>query len=110
SKRDWSSDVCSSDLETYEEQHQKQYEQLKKRIQSERPTERAKETYQTQYQNKKVDMERTKANEKEIEIGASLQKNLTKQGLAESIVIAEVLGLPQALKPYQNVAAQRKRQ
>ncbi|WP_077621465.1 hypothetical protein [Sediminibacillus massiliensis] len=38
-----------------------------------------------------------------------VRKNLSKKGLAESIVMAEVLGPPRAVKPYQDVIQQKRK-
>lgn len=39
----------------------------------------------------------------------SIAKNVSKKGLAESVVMAEILGPPRALKPYRNVVHNRKK-
>ncbi|WP_226036942.1 hypothetical protein [Aquibacillus saliphilus] len=38
----------------------------------------------------------------------SIKRNLTKKGLAESVVMAEVLGSPKSLKPYRSVINNRR--
>src|SRR5699024_10950928 len=38
-----------------------------------------------------------------------MKKNLTKQGLIDSIVMAEVLGPPRARKPYRSIIYERKK-
>lgn len=39
----------------------------------------------------------------------SVKKNMTKKGLAESVIMAEVLGSPRAVKPYRSIISERKR-
>lgn len=43
------------------------------------------------------------------EISLKLNKRLTQKGLIESVVMAEVLGSPRALKPYRSVTSNRHR-
>lgn len=42
------------------------------------------------------------------EFKKDMKRNLTKQGLIDSIVMAEVLGPPRARKPYRNIINERK--
>ncbi|MEI3613346.1 hypothetical protein [Pseudogracilibacillus sp. SO30301A] len=41
-------------------------------------------------------------------INVNLDKKLTSKGLIESVIMAEVLGPPRALRPYQNIITKRK--
>lgn len=91
----------------FEEQRQKQYEQLRNQMQSTQPKEnQEKETFPKNKFSEKSLKERTESDG--ISINRNIKRKLTKQGLAESIVMAEVLGPPRALNPYQNVAMKRK--
>lgn len=107
--KDTLTDEAETQAETIEEQRQKQYNQLKERIQTEQPMKTEEKEYQKQFE-KRIGLAKesqNEASEKVITNHALLQKKLTKQGLAESIVMAEVLGPPRALNPYQNVAMKR---
>ncbi|GGM31228.1 hypothetical protein GCM10011351_16730 [Paraliobacillus quinghaiensis] len=58
-----------------------------------------------------VDLNRKKdhtAGKKKRKTGISLARNISKEGLAESVIMAEVLGSPRAKKPYQNRPYARK--
>lgn len=91
----------------FEEQRQKQYEQLRNQIQATQPKDdQKKEAFSKRNVPEKNLIEGTESDG--ISIDGNIKKKLTKQGLAESIVMAEVLGPPRALNPYQNVAIKRK--
>jgi len=105
-------ETLSSEVEettnTFEDQRQAQYEQLKQRIQSE-------QQYDNMKDKSNVDLKlptQAAVNQdatEDMDVNNYITKNLTKQGLAESIVMAEVLGPPRALNPYQNIAMKRRR-
>lgn len=78
---------------------------------------RLKQSYQTASTNEQVERSSkqtsTTVSRSEItdseKISLKLNKRLTQKGLIESVVMAEVLGSPRALKPYRNVASNRYR-
>jgi|SRR5699024_5944324 len=95
-----------------EEQRAEQYEELRRRMQTPQTNQqdRSKDSSNLSAENKVKDvdsMEQTTP--KDLEVAYHLQRNLTREGLAESIVMAEVLGPPRALNPYRNVAAKRRK-
>lgn len=47
--------------------------------------------------------------EKTKEPVISVKKNITRKGLAESVIMAEILGSPRSVKPYRSVISERKR-
>lgn len=52
----------------------------------------------------------TQDTRKRRETSVTIEDSLTERGLINSVIMAEVLGAPRALKPYQSVARQRIRQ
>src|SRR5699024_11147944 len=96
-----------------EEQRAEQYEELRRRMQTPQTNQqdRSKDSSNLSAENKvkDVDSMEQKTTPKDLEVAYHLQRNLTREGLAESIVMAEVLGPPRALNPYRNVAAKRRK-
>ncbi len=90
-----------------QEQRQEQYEQLKRRLQPSNQRTKDEPLPETRVSVKPVN---TSSDQEKLEVMKQFDKKLTRQGLAESIVMAEVLGPPRALNPYQNVAMKRRRQ
>ena len=90
-----------------EEQRQEQYEQLKRRLQPSHQQKGEEDVYNRLAQKQQVG---AKPQSTDLAVSEHLGERLTREGLAESIVMAEVLGPPRALNPYQNVAMRRRRQ
>lgn len=94
---------------TVEEQRKEQYEQLRRRMQPTHRDNDHKNEHVVRNKAKHVDSKQADVEATELVVAHQLEKKLTRKGLAESIVMAEVLGPPRALNPYQNVAVRRKR-
>lgn len=88
-----------------DEQRKEQYDQLRRRIQSDQHNSVGEHRVDVKTPKKQ---DESQPETEAISFEKHLEKNLTKQGLAESIVMAEVLGPPRALNPYQNVAVRRR--
>lgn len=89
-----------------EEQRSKQMEELRRRVSRSTVDEEDSHSGLTKRRNEKS-TQRSVSLSKNASV--DLKKKLTREGLVESVVMAEVLGPPRALKPYRNVASNRYR-
>ena len=91
------------------DQRKEQYERLRSRYQPTLHTEskEQKKTMQLGMQSHSLHVEGEEVEYPEIKV--NLDKKLTSRGLIESVIMAEVLGPPRALSPYQNIVSKRKR-
>lgn len=90
---------------TIEEQRQEQYERLRSQYQTAYNEEDAKKALNQAVQGQTS----IKRKEEVAKVDIHLDKKLTSaEGLIESVIMAEVLGPPRALNPYQNIVAKRK--
>lgn len=48
-------------------------------------------------------------NAKSRDVAINIKTSMTREGLAKSVVMAEVLGPPRAVKPYRSIISERKR-
>lgn len=108
--RDTITEATQEMPKSIEEQRKEQYEELRRRMQKTQPDDREHKANvrSATSENNHVPVE-TDSTADDLKVVQQLEKNLTRKGLAESIVMAEVLGLPRALNPYQNVASKRRR-
>src|SRR5690625_3961192 len=56
----------------------------------------------------RIKVENTNKNHKEQAFKQDFNKSLTRKGLVNSVIMAEVLGAPRARKPYQSVVTKRR--
>lgn len=91
-----------------EEQVQEQYDRLRSQYQTSQDLES--DSLQPKYRQsgleKQVEAQRTE--EGNVRVNVNVDKKLTHKGLIESVIMAEVLGPPRALNPYQNIIMKRK--
>lgn len=90
-----------------EDQRQEQYERLRSRYQPTLHTESKDQKKTMHMQSHSLHVEGEEVEYPEIKV--NLDKKLTSKGLIESVIMAEVLGPPRALSPYQNIVSKRKR-
>lgn len=88
-----------------QQQQQAQYDQLKKNIAAEYGSQSDK----AETRSFPVSSNPYRTENKGIGKDLHLQDRLTSSGLIESVIMAEVLGAPRALNPYQNIAKRRSR-
>lgn len=93
-------------VDRIEEQRQKQYEKLAGNIAQAAQFE-ADEEVKPQLLNKQTETQSAKL--KQGSFKKNFKKQLTKEGLVNSIVMAEILGPPRAKRPYENVLTKRRR-
>lgn len=86
---------------SYLEERQLQFERLQSRYASQSNIEESRTTLNT------TNILREQSNVQEME-KVDLSNKLTREGLIESVMMAEVLGPPRALKPYQSIVNQRR--
>ncbi|WP_042223420.1 hypothetical protein [Oceanobacillus manasiensis] len=98
------------DTSSIDDQHQSQLDQLADRYAT---AKRSAENI-SNHQHRTSPLKEERGN-KEEQLSSSQKKfkkqinrNLTKQGLANGIIMAEILGPPRAKKPYRNVISERK--
>lgn len=92
--------VQESVSKSMEEQRQEQYDRLKRQYES-----------SSQYDEPKRDVKERKLQpeqEEVVQVNIKLEDKLSSKGLIESVIMAEVLGPPRALNPYQNIVMKRK--
>lgn len=89
---------------TIEQHRAKQLEQLQRHHQSSRQEDRPHTGMHVEPTVSIVSKETT-----EDDVTIDLKDKLTHQGLIDSVIMAEVLGSPRALKPYQNISRARRR-
>lgn len=90
-----------------EQQRQEQYDRLRNRYKPTTLTDSKdhNEGIQSGFESRPLNVERRETEA----INVNLDKKLTSKGLIESVIMAEVLGPPRALSPYQNIVSKRKR-
>ncbi|HIV73639.1 MAG TPA: hypothetical protein H9895_00990 [Candidatus Pseudogracilibacillus intestinigallinarum] len=93
-------DHATETLESIEEQRQKQYERLRSQYQSQSNEEDVKEDLSALLKPKKAAKQ---------DVSIAIEKKLTREGIVEGIIMAEVLGPPRALKPYDTNPMNRRR-
>lgn len=98
----------------YYEKKKEQIDSLKREAGNEKPTTISRSEI-TMGENRKSIDDRNAGKEKEAVSfshtgnAISIKDKLTKESLAESVVMAEVLGPPRAVKPYRSVITERKK-
>lgn len=101
---------------TFEEQRQEQYERLKRNVKRDVSTQRKQleknQDHKANLESVPVteDLPPIQSHHSSVKVGSiHLEDKLSARGLIDSVIMAEVLGPPRALNPYQNIAAKRKR-
>ncbi len=91
-----------------EEHVQEQYDRLRNQYQSSREieTDSLHSTSLPLRQENQMEVQRTEEEHPSVQV--NLDKKLTSKGLIESVIMAEVLGSPRALNPYQNIITKRR--
>lgn len=89
----------SAELQTYFDEKQEQLKQLQSNLGVDPESSQYEQALQ-KYQELKVKKE-SKPKTKQRKTAFSVARNISKEGLAESVIMAEVLGPPRAKKPYQ---------
>lgn len=93
-------------LTTIEEQRQEQYERLRSKLNTLPTTEN---NVQVEDMRFEITNQKMPTNEEEVpSVQMKLEDRLSSQGLIESVIMAEVLGPPRALNPYQNIVVKRR--
>ncbi|WP_200416261.1 hypothetical protein [Virgibacillus salexigens] len=92
-----------------EQQHKEQMERLAGQMGANRKVDQS-ESYnkETAFNDLTRNVEK-ELTEQQIRLKKQVSNNLTKKGLVNGVIMAEVLGKPRALKPYQNVIYERKK-
>ncbi|MEJ8776560.1 hypothetical protein [Pseudogracilibacillus sp. ICA-222130] len=93
-------DYATETLDSIEDQRQKKYERLRAQYQSQSSKEDIKEDLSTLLGSKKAATQ---------DVSIAIEKKLTREGIVEGIIMAEVLGPPRALKPYDTNPMNRRR-
>ncbi|MCT2537602.1 hypothetical protein NC661_01480 [Aquibacillus koreensis] len=97
----------STRVQTYYEQKQEQLDKLRNNMNADSNINSGKieriSSINNQRNENKIEVSSTKKQSK-----LSVKRNLTKRGLAESVVMAEILGPPKAVKPYRSVVQNRR--
>lgn len=93
-------------LADYQEQQQAQYERLKAQYHA---ASLEKDTPKEVQERLKKQANPILNNEINDGIHIGLEQKLTPKGLMESVIMAEVLGPPRAVNPYENIIMKRKR-
>src|SRR5699024_2353279 len=86
-----------------EEQRQKQYERLASNIAE------ASDMYEEELPSYAKQMEVKNEKRKKSDFEKQFKGHLTKKGLANSIIMAEVLGPPRSKQPYESIVMKRRR-
>lgn len=95
-------DKQATKMPSVEEQRQAQYERLRNQYQTATVDE---DDYAAETRTMK-----TKEQEKELEkIKTTAHRKMTKKTLVDGVIMAEILGPPRALKPYESVIQERRR-
>lgn len=94
---------------TFEEQRERQMEQLAGRMNTSLDVEEELENI-PEYKNvinSPIQKEPALHSEEKIKMRRRIHGKLTKDGLVDSIIMAEVLGRPRALAPYKNILSKK---
>ncbi|MFD2630868.1 hypothetical protein [Oceanobacillus kapialis] len=101
--------VSTIDASSIEEQQQNQLDHLANRYATaKRSAENISENLQRSSSLKERSKEDDHLSASQKQFKRKLNRNLTKQGLANGVIMAEILGPPRAKKPYRTVVQERK--
>lgn len=98
----------TTSMEDYNNQKQQQLEKLKSNLDVDPKLYKKGNEASGNPLQEVVKLNRKIATKKKSSTRMSIEKNLSKRGLAESIVMAEVLGSPRAKNPYQSKKSMRR--
>jgi len=92
---------------TIEQQRQEQFDRLRSQFQSaSQPDTEDIDEHHSSHLAKSMELQRESV--KPTKVNVNLERKITPKGLIESVIMAEVLGPPRALNPYQNRLTKRK--